>query len=58
MLFTALLLLTKSATNYRKHLPLQSLLHNSITVAVLEVNFLPVCKDEVHLIVHTNVLYL
>lgn len=29
-------------------------LHNSSTVPVLQVNLLPVCEDEVHLIVHTN----
>lgn len=29
-------------------------LHNSTTVPVLEVNLLPACEDEVHLIVHTN----
>lgn len=29
-------------------------LHNTTTVPVLQVNLLPVCEDEVHLIVHTN----
>lgn len=38
----------------KQPLPFQSILQNTITVALLEVNLLPACSDEVHLIVHTN----
>lgn len=51
---TALISLSDCATNDRKTTSYSPPLHNTTTVPVLEVNLLPVCKDEVQLIVHTN----